>query len=614
MPLLLAVASIAIGFAQEAARAEVDATRIGIEDTVLLTITVGGDHEGPPEVPALSGFEVRGRSRSTNVTISGGGMSHEVRWVFTLQPTRTGALTIPPIQVPGYAPTDPVTVQVESGSVRPRAPAFDPFGSPFDSLFGRRPGAIPSVDPDDFFIRAEAAHRDVRVGEQVLVLYRLYSRLPVLFAQETGGSRPEGFWIEDVTLPDAPWLERGLSREDILARRALPGPTRERRTVDGVEYDTWPILMRAVFPTGAGERALPGPTFEIGFRARTNSLFLPEQVADSRTAPAVEIRVRELPTAGRPPDFSGTVGDYRLSAELLRDGVPLGDSGANAGETLVLRIRLEGEGNLRGADPPALDPAVRNDFRVFDPDNEQETGLRLADSGLRFGGTRTWSFPIVPESGGRRRIGPARLDVFNPRQGAWQRLVTDPIPVQVAGATDASAPAPVAAVGGARFGEDIRYLHPVGPPTPARDAGRLYWFVLGLPALGNLAALALVWRRRYRAEHAEAWRRSQAGAAALARLKRVQPERGVADAGRGIAEALYRYAADRLGGSPSGLTPDAAAARFREAGVESDTASRLARTLAAAEAARYRGREATAPSPDEARELVRSLESELKPR
>ncbi len=609
----VAIVALAAGSAgvQEAARAELEASRIGLEETVNLSVSVPGERDGPPELPRMPGLEVRGESRGSSISFSGGSLDRETRWTYVLQPTRTGDLAIPAIPVPGYAPTEPLTLRVEPGRVRaPSRPrSVDPFASPLDSLFGR-PDRAPALDLDDLFVRVEADRRDVRVGEQVLVLYRLYARVPVLFAQETGGARPEGVWIEDVTLPDVPWLERGLSPDDVAARRALPGPVRERRVVDGVEYDTWPILMRAVFPAGAGERVLPGPTFEIGVRTRSRSLFSPEQVVHARTAPAVALRVEELPETGRPPDFGGTVGEFALSGELLRNGEPLDGRDAAVGETLVLRVRLEGEGNLSGVDPPALDPTLDGDFRVFDPDNEQAAGLRADGDRFVFGGVRSWSFPVVAERGGAREIGPATLHAFNPGLGAYERLATDPIPIRVTGGSaDIGAPA-AAASPGARFGDDIRYLKPVGPAAPARDWTGLFWVALALPPAWNLAVLALARRRRDRALHADAYRRARAAGAATRRLRRLRPDLDPAETGGAVAEILYRYAADRLGGSPAGLTPDAAAARFREVGA-ADSADRLGRTLSEAEGARYRGDAAKAPGASEARELIASLEAEL---
>ena len=265
--------------AQESAEANVDAEHIGIEDTLTLTVSVPEERGGAPLLGELAGFEVLGSQRVSRTQIVNFQMTRATEWIYRLRPLAVGELTIPEIQVPGYLPAAPIRVRVEQGSLRPRTPdpLPSPFSSPFPSPFGlgdpfdrlrRREQTVPEVREADVFVRAEAPDSEVRVGEQVLVLYRLWSRLPVFAAAPVELAQPEGFWTEEVELPDVPWQERGLSGTEIRERRNLPGPRRERRTLNGVAYETWPLLMRAVFPTGAGERVLPGPALRDRDRGR----------------------------------------------------------------------------------------------------------------------------------------------------------------------------------------------------------------------------------------------------------------------------------------------------------------------------------------------------------
>ena len=604
--------------AQEPATASLDASRIGIEDQVTLTVSVPEERGGPPRLPTLDGFDVLGTQRVSQTSIVNGRMTRTTEWVYRLRPLRTGELLVPAVPVPGYAPTAPLRVEVESGSLRP-APSRRPFVSPFGSLFDpfNRPRlsepAAPEIREEDLFIRAEAADSEVHVGEQVLVLYRLWSRLPVLVAAPAEMAQPEGFWSEEVELPDVPWQERGLDAAEVRARRARPGPRRDRRTVDGVDYDTYPLLLRAVFPTGAGERELPGPSFEIALRGERTSFFGPQRVVVARQAPSVTIRAVPLPENGRPAGFAGAVGDYELRAELLREEAPLGDRAAPAGEPLVLRLELEGTGNLRAAGTPAL-PEMRRAFRFFDPDTALETGLREESPALAYGGRRIWEFPMVPEAGGTQRIGAVTLDVFNPRTGSYERLSTDPLRVRVEGVAGAlPAAGPVALE---RLGEDIRYLKPVGhgdseTPAPWRP-GAFFLLSLTLPALWNLGAFLALRRRDYRAAHAAVFRRRNAARDALKALAGISGS-GPEDASR-MGGALAGYAAARLGGSPHGFTPEGAAAALVRAGAEPGTARRFAELLSRSEGARFAaggGRAGLASDAEEARVLLRRLDEQL---
>ena len=614
--------------AQDSAEANVDADHIGIDDTLTLTVSVPEERGGAPVLPDLAGFEVLSSQRVSKTQIVNFQMTRTIEWIYRLRPLAVGELLIPGIPVPGYRPAAPIRVRVEQGSLRPRSPdpLASPFSSPFPSPFGlgdpfdrlrRREQTVPEVREEDVFVRAEAPDSEVRVGEQVLVHYRLWSRLPVFAAAPVELAQPEGFWTEEVELPDVPWQERGLSGSEIRERRSLPGPRRERRTLNGVAYETWPLLMRAVFPTGAGERELPGPRFEIGIEGARRSFFGPEQVVVVREAPAVTIRAEPLPEAGRPAGFTGAVGDYRLRAEVRRDGSPLGDRAAAAGEALVLRVELEGNGNLRAAGTPVLpeEPETRRAVRFFDPDASSETGLREEGSGLAFGGRQIWEFPMVPEAGGVRNIAAVTLDVFNPRTGAYEELASDPLQIRVEGAA-AAAPGTEGPVGVERFGEDIRYLKPVGPATgsPAGPwrPGALFGLSLALPVLWNLGLLAVRRRRAWREANPAEFRRLRAARDAQRALSRVAGD-GPEAAAR-VGDALTEYAAARLGGSRHGFTPESVARRLEDAGAAADAARRFRALLSRSEGARFAasgGAGQAGSDAKEAAELVRELEAQL---
>ena len=619
LPVVLVASSAG---AQDAAEARVDTDHLGIEDTLTLTVSVPEERGGEPVLPDSAGFRVIGSQRVSKTQIVNMQMTRTQEWVYRLQPLAVGELVIPEIPVPGYAPAPPIRVRVEAGSLRPRAP--DPFASPFASPFGRldpfsrrpRDTRVPEIAEEDVFVRAEAPHTEVRVGEQVLVLYRLWSRLPVFAAAPVELAQPEGFWTEEVELPDVPWQERGLNGDEIRERRSRPGPRRERRTRNGVGYDTYPLLMRAVFPTASGERQLPGPRFEIGLRGERRSFFGPEQVVVVREAPPVAIRAAPLPESGRPPAFSGAVGDYRLSAGITRDDAPLGDQAAVAGEPLVLRVELVGSGNLRAAGTPEL-PEARRAFRVFDPDTSTEAGLLDEGSGLAFGGRQVWEFPIVPEVGGVRNLAAVTLDVFNPRTGAYEQLETDPLRIRVEGGV-ANAPGADGPVAVERLGEDIRYLKSVGcgesPPAGPWRPGTFFLLSLALPVAWNLGLVAARRRRAWRAANAAEFRRRGAARAARRALARVAG--GAPDAAR-VGETLTEYAAARLGGSRHGLTPESASRRFEAAGVAPDTARRFRDLLSRSEGARFAAPGSGGAAPADAAdavELIRQLEEQLGPK
>ena len=100
-----------------------------------------------------------------------------------------------------------------------------------------------------------------------------------------------------------------------------------------------------MFPTRAGKLEIPAATFRISLPARG---FFDSGRAVERATKPVTVTVESLPEA---PGFSGAVGRFDASATLDRDTLPLGDAA-------ILRLRVEGSGNLKWIDrPPAV--AVR---------------------------------------------------------------------------------------------------------------------------------------------------------------------------------------------------------------------------------------------------------------
>ena len=222
---------------------------------------------------------------------------------------------------------------------------------------------------------------------------------------------------------------------------------------------------------------------------------------------------------------------------------------------------------------------------------------------------------MVPEAGGVRNIAAVTLDVFNPRTGAYEALASDPLQIRVEGGAVA-APGTEGPVAVERFGEDIRYLKPVGPgtgvPSGPWQPGPVFVLSLALPFLWNLGLLAVRRRRAWREANPAEFRRRGAARTAQRALARVAGDGS--DAAARVGAALTEYAAARLGGSRHGLTPESAARRLEEAGATPDAARRFRALLSRSEGARFAapgGGGGARSDAEAAAELVRELEAQL---
>jgi hypothetical protein len=428
-----ALAPLVTGAAPYTVRSEVDATRIGVEDQVQLTISLEGSEA--PDTVALPAF--------TNLVVAGS-------WTYVLRPQGEGEAVVGPITA-GEETAPAITIEVVAGSVRPHPPprrrdrfGLDPFGrDPLEDIFGRRRGrpAEPKV-----LIQATPSRRKLRVGEPLLLTYHLYTQVQVADLQFKEAPQFTGFWVEELERPPAP-------------------PSGEAATVSGEAYRRFPIIQKLLFPTKAGTLTIPASSFRIGVPAR--GFFDDGQVVERTTRP-ITVTVEPLPDR---PGFSGAVGSFEAQATLDRDTLPLGDAA-------LLRLRVEGTGNLKWIDrPPAVEVAGA---KVYPP--QVKSDLKATPQGIR--GSRTWEFVVVPETSGNLEVPAVAFPYFDPKTEKVVTTETAPLPLRVEGGTTATGspavPAPTLGNGGAL------------PLRADLDAA-----VSGMPSLGGrtvatLAALVLL--------------------------------------------------------------------------------------------------------------------------
>jgi hypothetical protein len=410
--LLLGASASAASFT---VRSEVDASKIGIEDQLQLTITIEGTG-GPEEIalPALENLEVAGGPfQSTQVSIVNGRMSQARSFTYVLQARAAGKAEIGAVTA-GTQTAPAIAIEVVPGSVRPKARprrpdplGMDPFADPFEDMFnGRRARA---VEPK-LLVQAQPSRTRLHVGEPLVLTYYLYTQTAVSDLQFKEAPQFSGFWAEDLERPPTP-------------------PSGEGATIGGESYRRFPVLRKLLFPTRAGALTLPPATFRIGLARQ--SFFDAGGVVERQTKP-VTITVESLPEA---PGFSGAVGRFRVSASLDRQEVPLG-------EAATLRFRVEGTGNLKWIDR-GPDVALAG-AKVYPPQSKSD--LKTTDQGVS--GSRTWEFVVVPQTSGTLQIPPLPFSFFDPADGRIQTARTAPLALHVEGGTSAAGlavPAPAAA-------------------------------------------------------------------------------------------------------------------------------------------------------------------------
>ncbi len=590
----------AVASAQIEVEATVNANRIGVEDVLELTVAVSGDVQqaSQPQLPELEGFDVAGRpSFSQRVSIVNGQSSASHAYTYSLVPRGEGTFPIGAVTVSYRGEefrTRPITVEVVAGSVVPRRVrrVLDPFsgGSPF---FGGR--SAPELKPEDIYVETELSKDSVFEGEQLVVTYRLFTKVPILGLEVNEDPPMTGFWVEEVALD--------------------PNRNAERRTINGERWLTAPIKQRVVFPAKTGRLEIPGIGISMAARVDSgdpfDSFFGRATQPLSRETRPVSLEVKPLPSAGRPAGFNGLVGRFELKAALNTSEV-------EAGSPVTLTVAVEGSGNLRSVETPKLPPLAG--FRTFAPNADEK--LSATASGFR--GNKQWEFVLVPQTAGNREVGPLTLDYFDPGRARYVTAKAGPLDIRVTGTDLLSGDGAPAAAGRGEvrvLQRDIRYLKDA--PESLGEKGEpfhrswLFYLSLGLPVLWNLGFI--FYRRRQAREQADValFRSRRAHKMARGRLKRAA--KLASDQSmefyEEFAATLYRYVGDKAGVSPSGLTTLRIDQILAERGAEDRLKAEVVRLLDKCEEARFtpgeRSRSEMESLLARAEEVIVSLEKAL---
>ncbi len=498
--LLLTVLALPVSAQGPGVSATVDRDTLGLGETLTLSLAVEGAN-GQPALPALDDFQVLATSSGLQVRTVNGATTTQAVTQYQLQPLRSGELTIPSFQmvVDGQivGVTDPIVVNVSQGAATaPQTPSgsgalpplfqggADPLdlfglldqmlqqGSGLGSLsgLGQLPVApssasqqIPAptaLQGQDYYAEALIDKTTSYQGEQVLYTLRFYRALDPFGQIEYKAPAFNGFWSKQMA-DQSNYATQAGGRNYLVTE-----------------------LQHVLYPTIAGQATIDPA-----------ALTLP---GDFLGAPDVEVAsqpltldVRPLP-AGAPASFQGAVGQFRMESSADKAEVKVGDA-------VTQRVTISGAGNIEQiADPAWADDAA---WRAFDSKSSTDTQFQ---DGL-LAGVRRIERVLVPTQPGQLTLPAAEFSFFDPADGQYHTLRSEPVAVEVA--PDGSAPAsqppaePVQATTGAVAAQpDLRPIKDsvdqglvANASLPEQPA---FWALWTLPVA--LLAGQAIWQRRQR--------------------------------------------------------------------------------------------------------------------
>lgn len=420
--------------------ASVDRNEAEVGDPIVYTVSIASKNTvnvTEPRLPKLDGFSMSNSwsGSESRSTFASGVFQVEITRTFSYQlsPQTTGQLEIGATQVvvdgKSYS-TEPIKITVKPASPGARtapqaqaAPPGEDQEDPMDDMEqmfnqmlqrrglpgfnGRQFGGQPQqpFNPNEsFFIDVEVDKQKAYVGEQVTANWYLYTRAQIRDIDTLKYPSLSGFWKEEIEL---------ATRLNF-----------EQHIINGIAYNRALLASYALFPIKTG-------TVEVDpYKAKctvvTGDVFgFGKAYQFTRASRPVKIEVLPVPTEGRPKDFNGAVGEFKVSATLDHNEIP-------ANQPVNLKIRFAGRGNGKLIDLPKLDlpPSVE----IYSTKDES----KFFKNGESY---KEFDVLLIPREAGNIKIPGVQVSAFDPNKGKFYALSSPEIPLTVLPGTSQSAAA-----------------------------------------------------------------------------------------------------------------------------------------------------------------------------
>ena len=435
----------------------------------------------------------------------------------------------------------------------------------------QQPQPASKLDDNMLFARATVNKTNPYQGEQVIITYKVYTRVPIsqYGIEKLPGNK--GFWAEDLSANQKQVKE---SEETIgnlryrvyeIRKGALFAQENGTLTIDPLNLNVLAVVQTPRRRTGSIWDIFDDPFFNTA-----------QAVERTLRTKAVNVNVRKLPDG--PDNFSGAVGNFTVKGGLNMDKV-------KANEAISYRLTVNGSGNLMLITPPQ--PEFPASFEVYDP--QIEDNIHKGDNGVS--GSRTYEWVLIPRSQGHFTIPAYQFVYFDPATSKYVTLSIDEQQVEVekGDATTTAASKDDVKL----LNSDINYIHPVNRLRPTGDeGGTSLAFILLAILIPLLTVAAILVGRKYlsQADDVVGMRKKRATRMARRRLKKAAAYLGTGDTDRfyeEIYKAIWGCLSDKYSIPHSQLNRDTVSACLEEKQVPAEQQERIMKVLQDVDLARF---------------------------
>ena len=391
---LLITFSLGISFSQ-GINVSVDKNRLEAGESIQFMIEVTGSDNFPNvDVNGLkNNFDiVGGPYEQTSIEFINGIMKNTRTLKWILSPKRFGNLIIPELR----------------GSIDGKL-----FKSESIKIFVDRGGN--KFLKNEIFIIADVDKKNVFLGEQITLTYKLYKHIDTKISGVDQFQMPDfnGFWVEELFTPQ----RLQYQNKEVLYK--------------GRKYQVANLGQRALFPITSDKHIIPSvkvktqiekkrkkrrrdPFFDPFFNS-----FFTETETKYIQSDEVKVIVKPFPDP-RPSNFIGAVGDFKINAEIDQKKV-------NVNEGITFTISIQGTGNFGLFSLPIID--FPDGLEAFPPNIKDNKDIFRN----QITGSQRLEYVIIPRKTGNFKIPSLKMSFYNLRLNAWSEIDTEPMELVVIG-------------------------------------------------------------------------------------------------------------------------------------------------------------------------------------
>ena len=396
-------------FAQEAtAGLSSPATVVGRPVEMVVTVRDARSAEVPQSLN-VPGLRIELLGRSTRFEMNNFKITSSLTYTYSVLSQKSGEFDIPAVEVrvgDKTLKTNPLRISVAEASAMPPPQGLAGLPSaplPPSGVQAPRGNALP------YFGEMVLSKKKAYVGEVIPAEFRYF------FSSSIGGE-----------VGDRP----NLIGEGFTIQKLANVPKREQ-IVNGENYIVF-AFQTAITPAKTGPLELPSAKLEARLQLPGSApagfddffrqfggiappgMFTNMQEVAIETAPT-SLEISPLPKQGRPDDFSGAIGKFKMEATVS-------PKKAGPGDPVTLRVVVSGQGNFEAMGPPVL--VEGDEWRSYPPSEKFQSS-----DAINYAGDKTYEFLIVARTDQQQTPGIA-FSYLDPDTGTYETLTQNPLPVQ----------------------------------------------------------------------------------------------------------------------------------------------------------------------------------------